>query len=346
MEMVTGEFPTGFVAPVAVPWIEETVGSLQEPIEVTQLTGGHSNLTYRIADSAGRTLVLRRPPMGNVLPTAHDMSREHRVVSAVGSADFPVPRVHGYRAGDDDMAEFYVMDHVDGTVLESGSDAAQLSPEARGRASEQLIDTLVALHRIDPDSVGLGDLSRRSGYVERQLKRWRKQWEATKTEDRPVMDRVHAWLVDHVPESDEVTIVHGDCRFGNAIFESDGRLAAMLDWELCTLGDPLADLGYVLLNWDEPADEQQLNTDAPTTVAGFWNRQQALERYAECSGRDVSGIDYYVALQAWRLACINQGVYSRYLDGDSGMVPTDLEPIRDRLDRLVDRAATLAGVDG
>lgn len=330
--------PPGFAGAIALPWIERQLGPLQRPVEVVQLTGGRSNLTYRVTGAEGTTCVLRRPPMGTVLPTAHDMQREHRILAALGGTGFPVPRVHGYRPPSDETAEFYVMDYVGGHILEHVDDAAALTVAARRTAGESLVDALIDLHRIEPETVGLGDLGRRTGYVERQLRRWSRQWELTKTEEVPEMAAVHGWLAEHVPPEGEGAIVHGDVRFGNAVFSDDGQLSALLDWELCTLGDPLADVGYLLLTWDEPGDDVAVRPDGPTRLPGFPGRREALERYASRSGRDVSRIDYYITLQAWRLACINQGVYSRYLSGDSGMASTDIEAIKRSVDRLVDVA--------
>lgn len=329
------EAPDGFDVDRMLPPIARCLDRWRPPVRVERLTGGRSNLTYRVTDADGRDCVVRRPPMGDVLPTAHDMAREHRILAALGAAGFRVPRVTEHVPAEDDAAEFYVMEFVDGHVLESTDAALALSPEARRTAAEDYIDALVELHDIDPDAVGLGDLARRSGYIERQLRRWHRQWELTRTGDVGArMDAVHQRLSAAVPECDEVRVAHGDFRPGNCVFTDEGRLRAVLDWELCTLGDPLADVGYVALTWEEADDPLTVGLDAPSPLPGFPSRHELLARYAEASGRDLGRLDYYVAFQAWRMACINQGVYARYLSGDSGIPADDLEEMRESVDRL------------
>jgi aminoglycoside phosphotransferase (APT) family kinase protein len=335
MTDVTSEVPDGFDVDRMLPAVARCLDAWRPPARVERLTGGRSNLTYRVTDVDGRDCVVRRPPMGDVLPTAHDMGREHRILAALGAAGFRVPRVAEHVPGEDGAAEFYVMEFVDGHVLENTDDARALAPGARRAAAEDYIDTLVELHAIDPDEVGLGDLARRSGYVERQLRRWQRQWELTRTEGvGDGMDAVHRRLEAAVPACDEVRVVHGDFRPGNCVFTDEGRLRAVLDWELCTLGDPLADVGYVALTWEEDGDPRPVGLDAPSSLPGFPTRRGLLERYAEASGRDLGRIDFYVAFQAWRMACINQGVYARYLSGDSGIPADDLEEMRESVDRL------------
>jgi aminoglycoside phosphotransferase (APT) family kinase protein len=340
MADVATQVPEGFDTERILPAVERLLAPWQPPAHVERLTGGRSNLTFRVSDAAGRQCVVRRPPMGDVLPTAHDMGREHRILAALGG--FRVPEVFGHVPGDDEAVEFYIMEFVDGIVLEDTRSARALAPAARRRAAEDYIDTLVELHAIDPDAVGLGDLARRSGYIERQLRRWQRQWELSRTEDvGEKMDDVHRRLAEGVPPCDEVRVVHGDFRPGNCVFADSGELRAVLDWELCTLGDPLADVGYVALTWEEPDDPRAIGLDAPTSVPGFPRRSELLARYARASGRDLAGIDYYTAFQAWRTACINQGVYARYLSGESGIPADDLDEMRASVDRLAQIADDL-----
>lgn len=299
-------------------WLVEHVEGATAPFEFELIVGGRSNLTFLVTGCDGRRFVLRRPPTGHVLPTAHDMAREHRIVSSVGRTDVPVPRTLGLCTDESvNGAPFYVMEYVDGAVLDSPARAELVSPDLRGVLAEHLIDVLADLHAADVDAIGLGDLARRDGYVERQLKRWSKQWESSRTRDLPAVEEVAARLAADVPEQQGVAIAHGDFRFGNCIVDPDrGRVLAVLDWELCTLGDPLADLGYLGVYWGVPGAEGRHND--PTSAAGFPTYEEVVARYAARTGRDVSRVAYYRAFSAWRLAVISEGVYARYLYGAMG----------------------------
>ncbi|MEZ5320668.1 MAG: phosphotransferase family protein [Microthrixaceae bacterium] len=295
------------------------------------MTGGHSNLTFVVGDEEGGRWVLRRPPLGHVLATAHDMAREHRIISALAGTQVPVPAVVGLCEDDSvNGAPFYVMDYVQGTVVRDRATAESLADTARTNASRSLVDVLAALHRVDPDRVGVGDLGRRDGYVERTLRRWYGQAEATRADGADIdlhhVDAVHDVLVRHLPDQVGVSIVHGDYRLDNCLLHDDGSVAAVLDWELCTLGDPLADVGLLLVYWTDPGTQAVLPQASPTALAGFMSRERLLERYAEASGRDISGIDYYIALGYWKLTCIIAGVYARYAAGAMGT--TDEQQVR------------------
>lgn len=302
-------------------WLTANIDGATPPYTFSLITGGRSNLTFTVIDDAGTRYVLRRPPTGHVLATAHDMEREHRIISAVGTTDVPVPRTLGLCTDESvNGAPFYVMAFVDGVVLDSPERAALLPERLRTAASEHLIDVLADLHAVDIDEIGLGDLARRDGYIERQLKRWSAQWEKSKTRDVPVVDEVAARLSSRVPEQQGVSIAHGDYRFGNCLIDPErARVAAVLDWELCTLGDPLADLGYLGVYWVK-ADGEGRHND-PTAAPGFPPYEAIVERYAARTGRDVSNIDYYVAFSHWRLGVISEGVYSRYINGAMGDTP-------------------------
>ena len=300
-------------------WLAENIDGAQAPFEYTLIAGGRSNLTFRVTDSAGNGYVLRRPPLGHVLATAHDMGREHKIIAAVGKTDVPVPPALGLCTDDDvNGAPFYVMGYVDGVVLDSVERARSLPEELRRPASEHLVDVLADLHAVDIDAVGLGDLAKRGGYIERQVKRWTAQWEGSKTRELPAIDEVATRLRDRMPEQRDAVIAHGDYRFGNCLTNlHEGRIAAVLDWELCTLGDPLADVGYMGVYWyDGNASNTRAND--PTSAPGFLTYHDVLERYAARTGRDLSGIGYYVAFSCWRLAVISEGVYNRYLHGAMG----------------------------
>jgi aminoglycoside phosphotransferase (APT) family kinase protein len=300
-------------------WFQDHAPEVVPPLGFELIAGGRSNLTYRVTDTAGHAWVLRRPPLGQVLATAHDMGREHRIISALAPTDVPVAPVVGLC--DDEAvngAPFYVMGFVEGLVARDAAAAQGLDVGARARAGDQIADVLARIHAVDPDAVGLGDLGRRESYVERQLKRWYGQWQKSKTRDLPVVDEVHAALAARIPEQGPAAIVHGDYRLDNCLLAPDGSIAAVLDWELCTLGDPLADVGLLLVYWAEPGDPHPALLEAATTLEGFPDRAAMVERYATASGRDVAAVDYFVALGYWKLACILEGVYARYRGGVMG----------------------------
>jgi aminoglycoside phosphotransferase (APT) family kinase protein len=325
-------------------WLVDNIDGARAPFSFDLIAGGRSNLTYRVTDAAGTRFVLRRPPLGHVLATAHDMAREFRIIAAVGSTKVPVPRALGLCTDESvNGANFYVMGFVDGVVLDSADKAAALPTDLRPAAAHHLIDVLAELHAVDVDAVGLGDLARRDGYIERQLKRWSTQWENSKTRDLPEIDEVVRRLSSHVPRQQGVVIAHGDFRFGNWLTDvSSGRIAAVLDWELCTLGDPLADLGYLGVYWSD-GPSNALRANDPTPAGGFPPYRDLVERYANNTGRDVSGVDYYVAFSCWRLAVISEGVYARYLHGAMGKQEgIDLSTMKLGTEGLVQRALEAA----
>lgn len=294
-------------------WLCGVLPRLEPPLEFALIAGGRSNLTYRFVDRSGAAWVLRRPPLGHVLESAHDVGREHRIVSALQGSSVPVPPVVGLCADTEVIgAPFYVMGFVEGRVLHDASAAAELPVSDRQRLGGEAVDVLARLHRTDPEAVGLGDLGRKEAYLARQLRRWGKQWEATRTHEIPDMEESACLLSERMPEQAGATIVHGDFRLGNTIV-AGGTIRALLDWELCTLGDPLADLGYLLNSWPDPGEPGA--ESSPSGAGGFRPRSFLIERYAETTGRDVSRIDYYRAFQHWRLAAIGQGVYKRYVVG-------------------------------
>lgn len=302
-------------------WFADNVPGARPPLRFSVIVGGHSNITYSVIDEAGNHFVLRRPPLGAVLATAHDMGREHRIISAVGRTSVPVAPALAYCPDEAvNGAPFYVMGFVEGPVLVTDEDTAREVPgeSARWAIGCHVIDVLGDLHRVDIDAVGLGDLARREGYVDRQLKRWRGQWEQSKTRDLPSMETAYQRLAAKKPPQRYTGIVHGDYRIGNMILRPDeGRVAAVLDWELCTLGDVLADVGYVLNNWAQPDDGEDPGSlePPPTAAGGFPSREAFVERYAARTGFDVSDVEYYRAFSYWRSAAIAEGVKRRYLEG-------------------------------
>jgi aminoglycoside phosphotransferase (APT) family kinase protein len=302
-------------------WLAEHVPSMTAPLEFELISGGRSNLTYVVRDASSRHAVLRRPPLGKLLESAHDMGREHRIIAALGPTPVPVPQTLGYCADESVTgAPFYVMDYVDAEIVRDEHDAAELLTEdARVELAGSMIDVLASLHALDPDEIGLGTLGRHDGYVERQLKRWRRQWEAVQTRQIPAIEEARQLLEASCPEQQRASLVHGDYRIDNVAVRRDGSVAAVLDWELCTIGDPLADLGVLLLNWVGPGEpmEHMLN-GTPTRLGGFPDRDFLLQRYAERSGADLSQIAFYVGLGYWRLACIAEGIYVRLATGAMG----------------------------
>lgn len=339
-----GEVP-GIRADRVTAWLESHIPGAKPPFEFSLITGGHSNLTYRVSDSEGHVYVLRRPPLGAVLATAHDMAREHKIISGVGKTDVPVPPALGLCEDVEvNDAPFYVMAFVDGLVLADAIITAKHFPESeRARIGESVVQVLSRLHAVDPDAVGLGDLGRKENYLARQLKRWRGQWDKSKTRELPAMDEIYDALIERMPEQVGASIVHGDYRLGNMLTAPDGSIAAVLDWELCTLGDPLADLGYLLNNWSEPGEVGPTSRGAalsPSSAGGFQTRAQIVERYTELTGRDASGVGYYRAFQYWRLAAIVEGVLARYLKGVMGG-KADTDVFRLQVDGLAASALEL-----
>jgi aminoglycoside phosphotransferase (APT) family kinase protein len=328
------------------PWLEEHVEGVRPPLSYSLIAGGHSNLTYRVDDAGGGAYVLRRPPLGHVLATAHDMGREHRIISALGPTPVPVAPALAY-CDDTEVngAPFYVMGFVEGHVLHDTADVvAHLPQSRRRRAGESLVEVAAALHRLDVDAIGVGDLGRREDYVARQMARWYRQYQASGGAT-PLMDRLHDALGRRLPTQQRASLVHGDYRLGNCITAGDGSVAAVLDWEICTLGDPLADLGYLLAMWLEPGDDFETTATSPSNLPGFPTRAEMLEHYRAHSELDLSDIGVYVAFSYWKVACINQGVWARYDAGQKAADGVDVAAIRasvDRLAVLAERALTAA----
>ncbi|MFP5255682.1 MAG: phosphotransferase family protein [Acidimicrobiia bacterium] len=330
----------GVDVPQVTAWFEEHVPGAKGPLSFQLIAGGHSNLTYLVTDAADQRFVLRRPPLGHVLATAHDMAREHKIISALGPTDVPVAPALGLCTDESvNGAPFYVMAHVDGRVLRDAASAEALSPEARRHASFSIADTLARIHAVDPDAVGLGDLGKKEGYIERQLRRWYGQFQQSQTREVPRVDEVHDALAARIPTQGPAAIVHGDYRLDNCMTDDDGNVIAVLDWEICTLGDPLADVGLLMVYWTEASDEHAALLTAPTTAEGFLSRQEMLDRYAEASGRDLSQIDFYVAFGYWKLACIVEGVYTRYVKGAMGSDASGFEGFAVQVERCADAAA-------
>lgn len=339
--------PTGVDLDGALRWLARRADVLG-PLTLTPIHGGRSNLTFTLADAAGTRWVLRRPPLHGVLESAHDMGREARIMAALGATDVPVPTVVGFEADPGVVgAPFYIMDFVDGVVLRDRGAAESIPAEQRRAVAHALAKGLAQLHQVDPDAIGLGDLGRRDDYIARQLRRWHGQYAKGKARELTVIDEVHDRLVANIPEQLESGIVHGDYRLDNVIVGDHGDIRAVLDWELCTLGDPMADVGLLDVYWTRPDDPVMPLPDAPTLAAGFPERAELLATYAEASGRDLGDLDYYVAFGRWKLAVILEGVYSRYLAGAYGQdAAAFFEPIGGVVAELAELAAEAAGKAG
>ncbi|MGD0376816.1 MAG: phosphotransferase family protein [Streptosporangiaceae bacterium] len=300
-------------------WLRQAgVGDVGELTGIELIAGGRSNLTYRL-DLGTARLVLRRAPLGHVLPTAHDMTREYRVLSALSGTDIPVPRPVAICQDDTIIgAPFYLMEFVDGVVLRSPEDGRKLVPSQARQLSERLIEMLAAIHAVDLGATGLTDFGKPDGYLARQLARWQRQWELSSTREMPGYDRLVARLTAALPEAGDGTLVHGDFRLDNMLVTLGARpaVAAVVDWEMSTLGDPLADLGLTLMYWADPGDADWLKINvgaAVTSMPGFLTRAQVADRYAELTGRDLSGIGYYVAFGCFKIAVVLEGIHARFL---------------------------------
>ncbi|MCM2578222.1 phosphotransferase family protein [Streptomyces meridianus] len=294
----------------------ERPGLVAGPLDGELIEGGRSNLTYRIGDGSSRWVV-RRPPLGHVLATAHDMSREHRVISALHPTAVPVPRT--VLLCEDDAvlgSPFYVMEFVAGTPYRRSGELAVLGPERTRGVVLALVDTLVSLHSVDPESAGLGDFGRPEGFLERQLRRWGKQLEASRNRDLPGIDELHRALGAALPGSPAPAVVHGDYRLDNVLVGADDRINAVLDWEMSTLGDPLTDLGLLVM-YSEQQDTPGSPVSTTSGAPGHPRPAELIERYAAGSGRDVSGIAWYTAFAYFKLAVILEGIHYRYTRGQT-----------------------------
>jgi aminoglycoside phosphotransferase (APT) family kinase protein len=305
------------------PYLAEALGdpAWSEPT-VTLVAGGKSNLTYRVDSPAG-SVVLRRPPLGHVLPTAHDMGREHRVMSALAGTAVPVPAMRHFCADASVLGQpFYVMELVEGHIVRSQfPEGYAETTEQRRQVCERLVDVLGALHRVDPASVGLEDFGRPDGYMARQVSRWSKQWDATRIEGLDEVDALAADLTDRLPATQRHTVVHGDYRLDNTVLDPQdvGRVKAVLDWEMSTLGDPLADLGVLLVYWNQASDtgarQGGLVVPSVTALPGMLTRQEVADRYAAASGLDLSPLPWYVAFGFFKLAVVCAGIAMRSRGG-------------------------------
>ncbi|MEM7325036.1 MAG: phosphotransferase family protein [Actinomycetota bacterium] len=338
--------PEGINVANVTAWLAERV-DVTGPLRFDLIAGGRSNMTFDVHDEAGGRYVLRRPPMGELLPSAHDVAREHRLMAALADSPVPVPRLIGLCQDETvNGRDFYVMHFLDGVIVRDIEIGRTIEESARTAMCHELINTLVALHRVDIDQVGLGNLAKRSGYVERQVKRWTGQWEQSKTRELPLFDRVAAELVKRLPADAATTIAHGDYRLSNCMMDPAGPVTGVLDWELCTLGDPMADLAGLLGYWYDPDDEDPTGDNETTGLPGFLSQEEMAGLYAEEMGVSLDLVDYYRGFASWRLASIAEGVYARYLNGQQGSQDEelDLDEYKAGVERRVEKAAAFLQV--
>ncbi len=346
----TTDTPAGIDVERVVPWLRANVDGLQEPLRFSRVGDGQSNLTFCVQDAAGRAIVLRRPPRGAVLESAHDMLREHRVLDALAGAGMPVPRPLAL-CDDPDVtgARFFVMEHVEGLTLTKQQAVVAMAPTARAAAAHALPATLARLQAVDVDAAGLSEFRRATSYGARQLRRWQAQWEASRTRALPLVDELAARLAAALPVADDSVLVHGDYHFGNVLAGPDGALLALLDWELCTVGDPLADIGLMVAYYTEmgaPAGRPDGVFREPiTTMPGFPDAAALVAAYADASGRDVTAVPYWTAFAYWKVAIILEGVYRRWQnDPANGSGAGALGAAVERVAGLAAASADAAGI--
>jgi aminoglycoside phosphotransferase (APT) family kinase protein len=310
-------------------WLAANVDGYQGPLTVLQFKGGQSNPTYRL-DTPGRSYVLRRKPFGKLLPSAHAVDREFRVISALHRAGFPVAKPYALCANESVIgAMFYVMALVEGRVMWSGA-LPNASREERGAIYRAQIETLARLHRYDPEKIGLGDYGRPGNYFARQVERWSKQYRASETQDIPEMNRLIEWLPRTVPPQARVSIVHGDYRLDNLIFDArETKIIAVLDWELSTLGDPLADFTYFLMSWSMPPEGRSGIKGLDHAALGIPSVAEASALYCKLTGRDgLPNLDWYLAYNLFRMSAILQGIAGRIRDGTAASAHAEASAAR------------------
>jgi aminoglycoside phosphotransferase (APT) family kinase protein len=333
----------GYKVRAVEDWIANNVEGLTPPFEWTQLEGGHSNLTYRLVDIDGRQAVVRRPPEGELLPKAHDMSREWALISSLAETPVPVPAAYGF-CEDPGVtgAWFYVMGWVEGHPLYNDEDTAQWVPESeRTKAAHSFIDVLAELHSVDPDEVGLGSLGKKENYVARQLKTWYRSWTSSIEDaqhDDPRAHELQRFFLENVPEQGPARVVHGDYGLHNVLIGPNHTIAAVVDWEISTLGDPLADLAYAVIQFPDPAAGEPAQEGAAASAPGFPSRASLAQRYAEKTGRSLDMLDFYIGFNRWKGAAIVHGVYARYMAGQKSTEGVDMEALFERMNRSMDLA--------
>jgi aminoglycoside phosphotransferase (APT) family kinase protein len=326
--------PPGLDLTRLTDWFLASVPGATGPLRAQLVPGGKSNLTYEVTDGSA-TWIVRRPPLGHVLATAHDMAREYRVMSALQDTAVPVPRTYALCEDTDVLgAPFYVMERVTGTPYRNAAELEPLGPERTRVISTGLVDTLATLHEVDPTAVGLADFGRPEGFLARQVGRWKKQLVASHCRDLPAADELHARLAADVPEQSAPGIVHGDYRLDNVLTDRHDRPAAVIDWEMATVGDPLTDLALLVLYQRLGALLGAGPVADAASAPGFLTEDEMVERYAGRSDRDLSRLGFYLGLAAFKLAAILEGIHYRHLHGQT--VGPGFEHVGDAIHPLLD----------
>jgi aminoglycoside phosphotransferase (APT) family kinase protein len=328
-------------SPRVVDWVMTHASLACPPVRFSRLGNGRSNLTYALEDSLGHRWVLRRPPAGTRLDSAHDVAREYRILQRLQYSEVPVPRPIAF-AEEGELGDYALalIEYVEGYVVEDEHSARTLPLAIRHEAGLAMARTLARIHAVDLRARGLLDLASHASYAQRQLRRWLRQWDASSTCERPLVSELAERLGRAAPEHEELALVHGDFHIHNVIIDRDtGELRAVLDWELCTLGDPLADLGGLLAYWPERSDAVIPGPIVVTSLPGFPTRAEIVHAYGQASGRDVAGLDFWLALAYWKTAIIMEGVRRRMIDDpvSSGPPPAD-QMVGDLLELALDAA--------
>lgn len=327
-------------------WLGANGLAVDGGIGTTRVGVGQSNLTYLLTDAAGARWVLRRPPVGNLLASAHDVAREARILAALADTDVPVPAVYGVCTDEAvSPVPMVLMEFVDGVVLDNLPTAEAMPVSTRAAVGTSMMETLTHIHAVDIDAVGLSDLASHKPYAQRQLKRWSAQWEKSKTRDIPALDDLTRRLAANIPEQKELRLVHGDFHIRNVMVDGEsGAVRAVLDWELSTLGDPLADIGSTLAYWPA-AGEAPLSAAPVELLDGFPVREQLAADYIERTGRDPQALRFWHALGLWKVAIIAEGVLRRAQDNPTNRARAGV-PTADVIDSLVGKAVDVAAAAG
>jgi aminoglycoside phosphotransferase (APT) family kinase protein len=348
MPSSTSPVPLGIDTSRVGRWLRETVPDACPPFSYELIVGGGSNLTYRVVDGEDHRWALRRPPVGRTLATAHDMAREVRIIRALADSAVPVPSCLGYCVDPEVTgARFYVMNFVEGRVLRDRESTRGMTDADADTATDSLIDNQIRMHTLDLEAIGLGDLSRHGDYLGRQLARWHRQVTHRPVREVPLLVGLHTWLTVHKPEEQvRPGLAHGDYRFDNTVLDQQFGIAAVLDWELCTIGDPIADLAWSLEYWSDEGDPLSFLPDPPTASDAFVGRAEVARRYRSRCGFEIGDLSYYRVFSWWKQACIVEGVLARQLEAQRQGLPSTSDPATTarRVDALLDHAAELASL--
>lgn len=323
-------------------WFASNETRVVPPVQIELLSGGRSNLTYAMRDATGAQFVLRRPPLGSIQASAHDVGREWSIISAFEGTPIPVPTPIAFCAHSDVIgAQFFVASFVPGLILASPESARGLSPTAKQRIATEVVQVLAAIHAQDVEAIGLGSFTRPGSLVERQLSRWSKQLDGYKQLTSGLIREVADLLTKRVPAQRRTSVVHGDYKLGNLILGNDGTVAAVLDWELTAIGDPLLDLGWLLASWTDGSEERTWIVPPATSAGGFPDRAFVAQRYCEETATDPEQLDFYVAFAMWRWSCINEGILMRHATGAMGRSTVDPAAVVAQIDWQLEHAHAL-----